>query len=212
MKCLFLLPLLITQIAAAQFDSIAYRLAHTIEPGTLHDHVYTLASPEFEGRETGTEGNHKAALYIAKQFAADGIPYIPGDTNYFQAVNFTSLRWSDLKLTVKGDQAELNRDYLVLPYAFPLQPTSIRVTSLVFLGYGVHDPGYDDYKGMDVHGKNLLVFAGEPEDENGRYKITSTKDPSDWSTDINLKIKAAKDAGAASLWIVDDKLKDRVST
>jgi hypothetical protein len=62
MKKMVLPFLLLAGGLHAQFDSTVYKLAQTIQASTLHDHVFTLASPEFEGRETGTEGNHKAAV------------------------------------------------------------------------------------------------------------------------------------------------------
>lgn len=211
MMKVFLLPLLLTStLVNAQFDSTAYKLAQTIQVNTLHDHVYTLASPEFEGRETGTEGNHKAALYIASQFKADGIQPIAGDTNYFQEVSFSSIKWSSNALTISGVKLEHMRDYACNPQVFPTTVDSLDISSLLFLGYGIDDPAYSDYAGVDVKGKNIVIYNREPQGADGLYKITGTSDPSEWTTDITNKIDLAKKNGVASLWIIDNQIKDRI--
>ncbi len=177
----------------------------------MRDHVYTLASPAFEGRETGTEGNQKAAHYIADQFAADGIPPIPGDGDYFQELAFSKIKWDNIKLSVNGTSEEYLRDYLSIPQFFPDSASVFQIRSLTFLGYGIDDPAYSDYKGKNLKGQNLIVYAGEPRGSDGNYKITGVDTASTWSSNPLLKIKAAKAAGAASIWIIDDRLKDLVT-
>ncbi len=194
----------------AQFDSTAYKLAHTIEASTLRDHIYTLASPAFEGRETGTEGNRKAALYLEDQIKSDGIPPVAGDTNYFQEVSFSSIQWASISLSVAGFPLLHMRDFICNPQLFPLSPEKMDFTSLLFLGYGIDDPAYSDYSGEDVKGKNIVIYNSEPQNRDGKYKISGTTDPSDWTKDITKKINLARDKGVASLWIIDNQFKDRV--
>src|SRR5678815_3783107 len=169
MKALFFPLLFATVCSNAQFDSIAYKLAQTIQASTLHDHVFRLASPEFEGRETGTEGNHKAGLYIESQFKADGILPIAGDTNYFQEVSFSSIKWDNIALTLAGVKLEHMRDYVCNPQQFPADIDSLKISSLLFLGYGIDDPKYSDYAGVDVRGKNIVIFNREPQTADGKY-------------------------------------------
>ncbi len=210
MKPVVLLPLLLSVQLYAQFDSTAYRLAQTIDPGTLKTHIYTLASPEFEGRETGTEGNRLAADYLAGQFKADGIPPLPATGSYFQPVAFSNVRWEDLYLKVNGEVREHLKDYLCIPQYFPPAPVSMDISSLVFLGYGIDDPSYSDFKNVDVKGKHLIVYAGEPRRPDGSFRISGSAKPSVWSVDPMVKIEAAHKAGAASIWIIEDKLRERV--
>ena len=210
MRILVLPLLLLAGGLHAQFDSTVYTLAQTIQSATLHDHVFTLASPEFEGRETGTEGNRKAAVYIASQFKADGILPIAGDTNYFQEVSFSSLKWSNLSLSVSGTPMEHMREYVCNPQLFPLTPETLAITSLLFLGYGIDDPLYSDYEGVDVQGKNIVIYNREPQSSDGRYAITGTNKPSAWTEDVMKKIKLARDKGVASIWIIDNQFKDRI--
>ena len=113
---ILLFPLLFATVSIfAQFDSTAYKLAQTIQVSTLHNHVFTLASPEYEGRETGKPGNFKAARYIQNQFKADGIQTIAGDTNYFQEVSFSSIKWSTISLEMGGVDMVHMRDFVSNP-------------------------------------------------------------------------------------------------
>jgi hypothetical protein len=210
MRSLVFFFVLMASGISAQFDSTAYKLAQTIEASTLREHVYMLASKEFEGRETGTPGNAKAAEYIAAQFASFGIPPIPGDHDFFQDVAFSAIKWGKIDLTIGGVKQEHLRDFLSIPQAFPLEVTSMDISSLVFLGYGIDDPAYSDYAGVDVRGKNIVIYQLEPKNDQGIYKITGTKTPSRWSRDPMDKIKLAQQKGAASVWIMDSQFRDHV--
>lgn len=208
MKKILGLFLLASGTLVAQTNDVSDQLARTIESKTMKEHVYTLASKEFEGRETGKEGNLKAAAYIAGQFAEDGIPTIPGDDNYFQEVGFTTFKWEDIQLTVSGEAVEHLKGYLAIPQYFPVQSGPIDITSMTFLGYGIDDPGYSDYKGVDVRGKHLLVYGGEPMDKDEHFRLTGSDTMSAWSYDPMLKIEAAKKAGAASIWIIENEFRE----
>ncbi len=190
--------------------TIASQYAATIDSQTIKAHVYTLASPEFEGRETGTEGNRKAAQYIADQFSSYGISQIPGDGDYFQEAAFSKIRWEDIQMTVNNAPVEHLKDYLSIPQYFPDAPESFHIRSLTFLGYGIDDPVYSDYDGKSFKGQHLLVYGGEPKNRNGNFRITGTDTPSIWSVNPLLKIEAAKAAGASSVWIIEDRLRDYV--
>ncbi len=188
--------------------SIASHYASTIEAKTLKEHVYQLASKEFEGRETGTEGNNKAAKYIAQQFALDGIPPIPGDGDYFQELAFSRIQWKANQLNINGDAEENMKDYLSIPQYFPDSSAALHIQSLTFLGYGIDDPAYSDYAGKNLKGQNIIVFSGEPRNRDGYFRITGTDSASTWTSDPLRKIAAAKSASVASIWIIEDDFKD----
>ena len=192
---------------AAQESSVSASLAKTIESATLKEHVYTLASDEWEGRETGTEGNMKAAKYIADQFTSYGIPPLENSGNYYQEVDFTVFKWDSISLSVTGQPAEHLNEFFAIPQNFPVINELMGITSMVFLGYGIDDPAYSDYKGLDVRGKHLLVYGGEPRDEQENFRISGSTQASAWSYDAILKVKAAKKAGAASIWIIEERFR-----
>ncbi|MDQ3015276.1 MAG: M28 family peptidase, partial [Bacteroidota bacterium] len=207
---LFVFILLVSFRIGAQPMPAAAKYAATIEAATIKKHVYALASDAFEGRETGTEGNKKASDYIAEQFLSYQIPFVPGDDNYFQEVSFTTFKWTSMQLLVKDKPTEHLKDFLSVPQYFPAVEKPIQISSLAFLGYGIDDPAYSDYAGKNVVGKHLLVYGGEPRDSKGKSRITKTDSISLWAMDFNMKIMAAKKAGAASVWIIDDQLRDHV--
>jgi len=214
MKILFCLILLIPSFSffAQAPITVAAHYAATIESKELKEHINLLASSAFEGRETGTEGNNKAARYIAQQFSLDGIPPIPGDRDYFQDVAFSRIQWKVNRLIINGDEKEHLRDYLSVSQYFPDSAASLHIQSLTFLGYGIDDPMYSDYEGKNLKGHNVIVFSGEPRDRNGNYRTTGTDDASSWTTDPLRKIAAAKSAGAASVWIIEDDFKDLMAS
>jgi hypothetical protein len=205
---LTIILLLGTVIADAQLADPAAQIANSIQASSIKEHVYFLASDELQGRETGTEGNKKAADYIAAQFASYGIPSIPGDGDYFQEVGFTNFKWKEISLMVNGAPVEHTKEYVCFPQYNPLNDVSAQVATLTFLGYGIDDPAYSDFKGVDVRGKHLLVYSGEPITKKETFLITGTDTASIWSYDNLLKVEAAKKAGAASLWIIEDEFRE----
>jgi hypothetical protein len=210
MKLLPFIFLFITSGISAQFIAINDQYARSIEANAMKEHVFILASKEFQGRETGTEGNKKAADYIAGRFASFGIPPVPGDGDFFQEVTFSSIKWKEINLTVSSDSVKHLTDYLSIPQYIPVQSGPIEINSMTFLGYGIDDPVYSDYAGVDVRGKHLLIYGGEPRNQNGQFRITGTDSTSEWSTDLLIKLAAAKKAGAASVWIIEEKFRDLV--
>ena len=124
--------LLCSFFLSGQASSVAEKYASTIESETIKSHVYKLASPELQGRETGTPGNLLAAQYIADQFKTYQIPVIPNDNNYYQEVDFTTIKWSEIFMTVNGQKAEHLKDFLSVPQYFPLSDDTIDINALTF--------------------------------------------------------------------------------
>ncbi|WP_444918690.1 M28 family metallopeptidase [Microbulbifer sp. JMSA003] len=127
-----------------------------------------LASAELEGRDTGSEGYRQAAQYVAGQFKKMGL--IPaGEQGYFQEVPFRSASWdgSDPEFVLEGQNDEIamqfGEDFLASPSA--LSERSQINAELVFVGYGIEAPdfGINDYHGLDVQGKIVVVLAGRPQ-------------------------------------------------
>lgn len=191
------------------FNDWSYKLSTTISKKDLKDHIYTLASDAYEGRETGTDGNTKAAHYIAKEFERLGLPTIGDNNSYFQPVAFTFTSWEKLTLDIGDMSYKLLRDFI----SFPQHSINgdFSADEIVFVGYGIEDENYNDYKNIDVLGKVIMVFDGEPTDADGVSKITKTKDKSTWASDWTVKSKAAKKNGAKMLLIVSNDLKTMIN-
>ncbi len=192
--------------------------AATITEEDLRSYLNVLASDSLQGRETGTEGQRMAADFIAQNFETLGLPKIgdpdpeTGQPTYFQYIAFTSERWDrgGLKLKVGDTEYGFLKDF----YAYPSENADkgeAETPEVLFLGYGIDDEKYSDYTGVDVAGKTLLVYAGEPQDAAGRSYVTGDTSLSEWSKDHRLKLEAAYQHGVERLLIIDPDIKRNIS-
>jgi hypothetical protein len=209
-----LLALVLAIAATAASDS---RLA--IEPDALMSHVKYLASDELQGRGNGTKGLDKAGDYIAAQFKAAGLQPGGSKGSWFQSFELmTGLTVGEAnRLTVEGDGRAVT--FTLGDTYFPLSATANdapRATSatlddvpLVFAGHGISAPAlnYDDYEGLDVHDKAVIVFTHEPQenDDTSRFEGRSL---TNYSTLLN-KAMTARRRGARVLLVVSDPTHDR---
>jgi hypothetical protein len=166
----------------------------TITVEDLKKHLYILASDEYEGRETGMKGQKMAAEYIHKRFKDLGLKgVVPNSQNpYYQSFELAKSTWGEGYIQTKAKKLVMFEDFF--PYGEYSTPS--KNVELVFAGYGLDHEKYSDYKGLNVKGKGVVIFRGEPKDANGNYLITGTKDESGVSTSTN-KVKTAKEKGAA---------------
>jgi len=185
-------------------------IAATIKSEDLRKHLTIIASDEFEGRETGEVGNEKAANYIAEQFKNMGLPAIGEKNSYFQPVIFTWTRWNNVGMDINGKSFRHRWDYITFPERNNHQPT-VEADEVIFLGYGIDDPKYSDYKGVDVKDKVILIYKGEPINRKGKSKVTGKKTTSDWSTNWEKKLIAAKKHGVKTVLIIENEIQKMLS-
>lgn len=152
-------------LAAQAAAERAEAATHITAEGLLKN-ITVLASDAFEGRKPGTAGEDKAINYITAQFKA--LKLLPGNPNgsYVQPVDLIGITSeSRLKLTVRGSSLPMKQgdDYVAASVRF-LPDVDVRDAPMVFVGYGVQAPeyGWDDYKGLDVHGKTLVMLINDP--------------------------------------------------
>src|SRR5437868_1597090 len=147
-----------------------------ITPDALLAHIKTLASDEFEGRAPGSKGEELSIKYISDQFKSIGLKPGNPDGSFFQEVPLAGIK-SDprLQFVVNGKpQIDLKLGDDFVASSARLQPgIKIDNSDLVFVGYGVVAPeyGWDDYKGVDVRGKTILMLINDP-------AVPDPKDPS----------------------------------
>lgn len=153
-------------------DPVAY--GESITEGDLKEHLYTYASDEFEGRETGTAGQKKAVEYLKSFYEELGIPAAQSDGNYFQNVPLEVSKVPTGNISINNTTLELGENIVTFSAA------TGEVNSVVYVGYGIEEGDYSDYKGIDVTGKFVLIKAGEPV-ENGVYLLTGSMEKSIWS-------------------------------
>lgn len=201
MKKTFLLfnAILFVHLLFAQTDD-AVKYASQITIADLKKHLTIIAGEEMEGRETGTEGQRKAASYIETQFKAMGLKP-PGTKGYQQLfpLHQDSLLSAELKV---GDViAAYGKDYLIPMNAN--ENGTFKGSQLVFIGYGIDDPAYSDYGDRNVKGKIVVFFSGEPKKE-GKYFINPAGRLSEWSLPgINKRLSAAAARGAIGALVIN---------
>jgi len=131
----------------------------------LLDQIRVLSAPETEGRGSGTPGAARAARHLAAQLAAAGLR--PGGEagTYFQSFDVpTAIRLGPVNtlavLAPAPARLELGRDFAPLP----VSSDDAVEGDVVFAGYGISAPdlGWDDYAGIEVRDKIVLVLGGEP--------------------------------------------------
>ena len=190
-------------------DTETKALAATITADEMREHLTVLAADDMEGRETGEPGQKKAAEYLRRQFAGLGLPAIGENGGYYQTILFRRQKWSDISLEVNGEK----RRHLWEFASAPSENSSrdkLGIDELTFLGYGVDADTYSDYdQAGNLKGKHLLIFAGEPTDDNDDFLVSGGKQPSDWAT-TERKLKRAKEAGVATVFVIDPAFKDNV--
>lgn len=186
------------------------RYARMITSGELKDYLTVIASDSMEGRETGEPGQKRAAQYIASQLDHWRLPKVGDEDSYFQEMFFTSENWHTVQLTVNGEKARHLWDF----YAYPSTNTDLDTSAfdeVLFLGYGIEDKHYNDYENVDVKGKAILIFAGEPLDHRGYSLVSRSETISKWSTDWRRKIRLARQKGATAVLMIDPDFKKNVA-
>ena len=135
---------------------------------SLLDHISVLASDEFEGRLPGTAGETKTIAYLEQQFRKLGLQPGNPDGRYVQEVPLVGITGTPtMTLTVGKSGANLpmvhGEDFVAASSRF-VPEVDVRNSSLVFVGYGVQAPEYDwdDYKGIDMKGKTLVMLINDP--------------------------------------------------
>jgi hypothetical protein len=172
MTILACLPLLVI----AQSDSGLL----TIRADALRGHIYFLASPEMGGRDSMSAEGRIAAQYIAGFFHRYGLKPVGDGGTYFQ--NFPMVEahidraTTYLRSRVSGLATSATRDYAFGPDFTMGRQGNVDVTvdaPLVFAGYGISAPEYqyNDFAGIDVAGKVVMVLTHEPQEANPQSRF-----------------------------------------
>jgi Zn-dependent M28 family amino/carboxypeptidase len=134
--------------------------------GALLEHIRVLASDEFEGRAPGSKGEELTVNYLTDQFRKIGLKPGNPDGTYVQKVplvGFTGQPSARFIVAGKGLELKFPDDYVASSPRF-VPEVSVKNSDVVFVGYGVVAPEYDwdDYKGVDVKGKTIVMLVNDP--------------------------------------------------
>ena len=203
MKKISILPLLFMGASVfAQVDDAA-KYAGIIRTSELQKHLTIIASDEMEGRETGTRGQRMAAEYIENFFKSIGLSTpAPLKGKYQQLYPLYKDSMVSGSFKVAGKEAIYGTDYIS-----PVnnnETAKVKGKSLVFVGYGIEDAAYNDYEGLDVKGKVVVFFLGEPK-KDGKYFIdTKNARGSAWTfPGLSKKLELAAKKGAAGALVIN---------
>ncbi len=141
--------------------------AGAIDEADLAKHIEVLASDDFGGRSPSSEGEEKTINYLVEEFKKHGFGPGNGDS-YFQEVPLVELETTpDDVMEIKGGKSDLSlkfKSQFVALTRRVVDDIEIKNSELVFAGYGVVAPeyGWNDYEGLDVEGKTVVVLVNDP--------------------------------------------------
>ena len=176
---------------------------------TLQDVTRELSSDAYEGRAPGTVGEEKTIAYLIKQYEAAGLK--PGNngkwTQDVPLVEITTKNATPLAFT--GGKAPVTLQYAkdYVAFSYRVQPkTEIKDSDVVFVGYGINAPekGWNDYAGLDVKGKTVIILVNDPDwqtkEAKGEFNGRAMTYYGRWT----YKYEEAARQGAAAALIVHD--------
>ncbi|WP_262693598.1 M28 family metallopeptidase [Kordiimonas aquimaris] len=144
-------------------ENTAYQLSND----GLRKHVEVLSSDAFGGRAPGTRGEELTIQYLENAFRSMGLEPANGNS-YIQNVPLASIETMDSPaLTILGGEDALSFDYRTDQVIWTRREqteTSLSDSDLVFVGYGINAPerGWNDYEGIDVTGKTVVMLINDP--------------------------------------------------
>ena len=180
-----------------------------IDAGDFAEHVKQLASDEFGGRGPGTPGEEKTVEYIKAQFARIGLQ--PGNgSDWFQTVPMVETTADEasasMVATVGGAAQTLKFGTdMVIGTRTGKPQVDIKDSQLVFIGYGVDAPEqkWNDYAGVDVKGKTVVMLVNDPGFHAGDTKLFDGKRMTYYGR-WTYKFEEAARKGAAAALIIHD--------
>lgn len=181
-------------------DKQAYSSKEFLQP------IVYLASDKLKGRGDGTKELDEAAAYIAKRFKKFGLRPAGDQGSYLQHFMITVGAKMGPNNSLAYERGEMrkaltvNQDFLPFSFSEALQLKA----PLVFAGYGITAPeyNYDDYKGIDVKGKIVVVLRHEPQ-ENDEKSVFAGKQMTTHSEIVNKAINA-RNHGALGMVLAND--------
>jgi hypothetical protein len=183
----------------------------TITADEILAHIKVLASDAFAGRQAGSKGAEKAAEYVASQFQSYRLKPVGDKGTFRQAFSFVG----GVKLGPKNvlrfdyrnqvDELRPGEDFSPLAFSNDQQVES----ELVFVGYGIAAPelNHDDYAGVDVHGKLVMMLKDGPDGDNPHSQFQKYTAP-------RYKSLTAREKGAKGIIFISSEekfIEDRLS-
>jgi Zn-dependent M28 family amino/carboxypeptidase len=178
----------------------------TIDGKVFSQHMAVLAADSLEGRKPFTKGEEKTLRYLKAQFEALGLQPGNGDS-YFQEVPMVEIKSTPAgPLKIEGKSGNISLNYLddfVGGSRHIANEVQLKNSELIFAGYGIVAPEYNwnDYAGLDVKGKTVVVLVNDPGfTDSTLFKGKTMTYYGRWT----YKFEEAARQGAAGVLIVHD--------
>ncbi len=195
---------LLSSIAAPTFAE-----GPLISVDTLKEVTRTLSSDEFEGRAPTTPGEDKTVGYVAGRFAAAGL-HPANKGSWFQNVPLVEITADpNTALTISGGKSPLSLAYKsdMVAMSYRITPkTEIVNSDVVFVGFGINAPerSWNDYAGVDVKGKTVIILINDPDYETKSLKGAFEGRAMTYYGRWTYKYEEAARQGAAAAIIIHD--------
>ncbi len=211
-RLVFLLFLSLGFLSSTAAGDLPAKAAAAIRAEEIRAQLDFLAADALLGRNTPGPGLDTAAAFIARSFQASGLAPVNG--SYFQEFGLHRIFLGDTNTCrITGIDGQ-EREYRIKKEFMPYEMTANKSCSgeIVFAGYGITDPesGYDDYAGIEVKDKIVLVLKRGPRQNDPASPFFMHKDVR--PSRIDEKIKNAIAHGAAGILLVTDPLHNRILT
>ena len=184
-----------------------------IQANDIMQHTRILSSDEYEGRGPGTKGEELSVKYLTEQYQRLGLKPGNPDGTYVQKVplvGFTAQPTASFTAGGKTIDLKFPQDYVAVSRRF-VPESKVENSDIVFVGYGVVAPeyGWDDYKGVDVKGKTIVMLINDP-------AVPDASDPTKLDTKMfkgnamtyygrwTYKYEIASEKGAAAAIIIHE--------
>jgi Zn-dependent M28 family amino/carboxypeptidase len=203
----------ISNTSAAPVPAELRAALDSINSNDILQHTKALSSDEYEGRGPGTRGEELTVKYLTEQYQRLGLKPGNPDGTYVQKVplvGFTGEPRASFTANGKTIDLKFPNDYVAVSRRF-VPESKVENSDVVFVGYGVVAPeyGWDDYKGVDVKGKTIVMLINDP-------AVPDAADPSKLDERMfkgnamtyygrwTYKYEIARDKGAAAAIIVHE--------
>src|SRR5215208_485210 len=205
-----------TNSSAPSNSSVAAELKPAFDAITANDimqHTRVISADEYEGRGPGTKGEELTVKYLTEQYQRIGLKPGNPDGTFVQKVplvGFTGAPTASFTVGSKQLNLTFPKDYVAVSRRF-VPESKVENSDIVFVGYGVVAPeyGWDDYKGLDVRGKTIVMLINDPQ-------VADSGDPAKWDDKMfkgkamtyygrwTYKYEIASQKGAAAAVIIHE--------
>ena len=166
-RLLFIAPVVGLLLGAFNADDrMLKKAAEAINGSTYRTHIAGLSSDELQGRAPGSDGERRTIEYLEKEFLELGLQPVSGG-DFRQEVALVEITASEPRLSFSkgaGGMTLAFGDEMVIATRRVRPESSIAGSEVVFVGYGIVAPeyGWNDYAGIDMHGKTALILVNDP--------------------------------------------------